>query len=117
MPPAALISSIAVMAPKRHCPPLYARKPVTGCTRPTLMVFDCARNKVGTPNDAAAAAPAPRKVLRRRGLLRKVIGIAPRSSVLRRLAGEGRRHPVGRGVFRAGAARADVGRLLRPGAG
>jgi hypothetical protein len=36
MPPALLMSSMAISAPARHCWPEYASAPVTGCNTPDL---------------------------------------------------------------------------------
>jgi hypothetical protein len=54
-PPAALISSPAILAPLTTSVPAAAKAPVSGCTRPILMV-DCAAAPVMKPNATTAAA-------------------------------------------------------------
>jgi hypothetical protein len=53
--PVLLMSSTAISAPSRHCWPLYASAPVTGCRMPTLTVFGWAP---ATSGKARADAPA-----------------------------------------------------------
>ena len=62
MPPAALISLIAISAPSRPRSPSWASAPVTGWRMPTFTTGVCARRidgaATGTVTNAAAAAPA-----------------------------------------------------------
>src|SRR4029077_17250560 len=58
MPPAALIASAAIWAPRRHACPGSASGPVIGWIAPTLKVGTCARSTAGKPKAAAPAAPA-----------------------------------------------------------
>src|SRR3990167_4717766 len=50
------MSSMAIIAPSRHCWPEYASAPVTGCSTPTLTVFACAPPTNGKAIADAAAA-------------------------------------------------------------
>ena len=59
IPPAELIASAAIWAPRRHACPGSASGPVIGWTAPTLKVGTWARSTAGKPSAAApAAAPA-----------------------------------------------------------
>ena len=67
MPPAALMASAAIWAPRRHAWPGSARGPVTQCSVPIFTVGACARRTAGKPATTAVPAAAPavlRKVLR-----------------------------------------------------
>src|SRR5882672_1316834 len=78
MPPAALMASAAICAPRRQAWPGSASGPVIGCTAPTLSVGDWARSTVGKPSAAApTAVPAAFKKVRRctRGFRRSLIDI------------------------------------------
>src|SRR3989442_12207009 len=56
IPPAALIASTAICAPRRQACPGSARAPVTGWIAPILNVLDCARSGSGNPSAAGPAA-------------------------------------------------------------
>ena len=64
MPPALLMSSMAIRAPSRHCWPEYARAPVTGCRTPTLTDLTCAPPTRGKASAEAAAADWEMKIRR-----------------------------------------------------
>src|SRR5947209_6382380 len=64
IPPAALIASTAICAPRRQACPGSARAPVTGWIAPILNVLDCARSGSGNPSAAAPAAVVVRNVRR-----------------------------------------------------
>src|SRR5512138_3685197 len=80
MPPAALIASTAICAPRRQACPGSARGPVTGWMAPTLKVGTWARSTAGKPRTAAPAAVAFRKLRRctrdvaRRSLIESSVG-------------------------------------------
>src|SRR6185295_11405864 len=79
MPPAALIASAAICAPRRHAWPGSASGPVIGCTTPTLSVGAWARSTAGKPSAAApAAVPAALRKVRRctRGWRRSLMEIS-----------------------------------------
>src|SRR4029077_16156592 len=64
IPPAALIASAAIWAPRRHAWPGSASGPGIGCTAPILNVLGWARNDRGAPATAAPATAVRRKVRR-----------------------------------------------------
>src|SRR5215468_8110048 len=59
IPPAPLMSSIAIIAPIRPCWPEYDRAPDTGCSTPILTAAPWARNTAGAPATPAAIEIAP----------------------------------------------------------
>src|SRR5437879_11968973 len=90
-PPAALIASAAICAPRRHACPGSASGPVTGWTTPSWNVFDWARSGSGKPATAPAAVDVRnvRRVSRClviKRLLARVASLAP--SAAQELSGD-----------------------------
>src|SRR6218665_3636940 len=61
MPAAALMSPMAISAPRRHCCPEWASAPVTGCSTPTLTVLGFAPATSGKATALATAADCDTK--------------------------------------------------------